>query len=75
MKLKRVLAMLLALLLAGIPAALAEEEYAPMYTLTENYGFKLGAALSFYDLRNPPMLNMVSGNFNSITPTNELKEV
>ena len=73
MKLTRILAMLLALLLTGIPAALAEEEFAPMYTLTENYGFKLGAALSFYDLRNPPMLDMVSGNINSITPTNELK--
>lgn len=73
MKAMRILAALLALALMGVPAAMAEADRAPMYTLTEQYGFKFGAALSLFDLRNPPMLDMVTGDFNSVTPTNELK--
>ena len=64
--------LMLALVCACVPA-FAEEEMAPMYTLTEQYGFKLGAPLSFDQLRNQKYLNLVKAHFNSITTTNEMK--
>ena len=64
--------LMLALVCACVPA-FAEEEMAPMYTLTEQYGFKLGAPLSFDQLRNQKYLKLVKAHFNSITTTNEMK--
>ena len=54
---KRMLAalLMLALLCAAVPV-FAEEEMEPMYTLTAPYGFKLGASLSFDQLRNQKYL-------------------
>ena len=71
---KRMLAalLMLALLCAAVPA-FSEVEMEPMYTLTAPYGFKLGASLSFDQLRNQKYLNLVKAHFNSITTTNEMK--
>ncbi|MBR5109528.1 MAG: endo-1,4-beta-xylanase [Clostridia bacterium] len=69
---KRLLVFVLVLLCACAPV-LAEEEMEPMYTLTAQYGFKLGAPLSYDQLRNQKYLNLVKAHFNSITATNEMK--
>ena len=61
-------ALALALLCAAVPV-FAEEEMEPMYTLTAPYGFKLGASLSFDQLRNQKYLKLVRAHFNSITTT------
>ncbi|MBQ7657238.1 MAG: endo-1,4-beta-xylanase [Clostridia bacterium] len=71
---KRLTAFALALaLLCACAAAFAEEETEPMYTLTAPYGFKLGASLSFDQLRNQKYLNLLKAHFNSLTATNEMK--
>ncbi len=74
---KRVVSMFLALsLLIGCGAALAESAPSydiPMRDLAARYGFKLGAPLSFWDLQNRSYLTVLSGTFNSLTATNEMK--
>lgn len=71
---KRLLCLCAALtLLCVCPPATAEEEFESMYTLTAPYGFKLGAPLSYDQLRNQKYLNVVKTHFNSITATNEMK--
>ena len=71
---KRLLTCALALtLLCACAPVFAEEEMEPMYTLAAPYGFKLGAPLSFDQLRNQKYLNLVKAHFNSITTTNEKK--
>ncbi|MBR3017660.1 MAG: endo-1,4-beta-xylanase [Clostridia bacterium] len=71
---KRLLTCALALtLLCACAPVFAEEEMEPMYTLAAPYGFKLGAPLSFDQLRNQKYLNLVKAHFNSITTTNEMK--
>jgi endo-1,4-beta-xylanase len=62
----------MALLCAGLPA-LAEEAREPLCALAAPYGFKLGAPLSFDQLRNQKYLNLVKAHFNSMTATNEMK--
>ncbi len=62
----------MALLCAGLPA-LAEEAREPLCALAAPYGFKLGAPLSFDQLRNHKYLNLVKAHFNSMTATNEMK--
>ena len=70
---RKMLAALLSALLF-IPAACAEEtEYAGLYTLTAPYGFKMGAPLSFQQLRDANYLAFVKQHFNSVTATNEMK--
>ena len=68
-------ALLLAAVLAcGCAGAIAEgEETEPMYELTQGYGFKLGAPLSFNQLRDAKYLNVLKSHFNSLTATNEMK--
>ena len=64
-----------ALVCACIPA-LGEEsatELAGLYTLAAPYGFKMGAPLSFNQMRDQNYLNFVKQHFNSITTTNEMK--
>ena len=74
MRMKRLLTCALALtLLCACAPVFAEEEMEPMYTLAAPYGFKLGAPLSFDQLRNQKYLNLVKAHFNSITTTNEMK--
>ena len=73
---KKILAVLsvLALLCACMPVLAEEtEEMAGLYTLTAPYGFKLGAPLSFDQVRNQKYLSFVRQHFNSITATNEMK--
>ena len=71
---KRFFSFLAALaLLCCVGGAFAQEEGKPMYALAGSYGFKLGAPLSFDQMRNQKYLNLVKANFNSITTTNEMK--
>ncbi|MBR3106031.1 MAG: endo-1,4-beta-xylanase [Clostridia bacterium] len=72
MKRLLIFALAMALLCACMPA-FSEEEMTPMYELTAAYGFKLGAPLSFDQLKNQKYLNLVKAHFNSITTTNEMK--
>ena len=73
---KKILAVLsvLALLCACAPA-LAEEsaETEGLCALAAPYGFKLGAPLSFDQVKNQKYLAFVKTHFNSITTTNEMK--
>ncbi len=70
---KRILGLVLAItFIAACGCGLAEGDV-PMYELASRYGFKLGAPLSFWDLNNPSYKTIVTGNFNSITATNEMK--
>ena len=62
----------IALLCACAPAV-AEEEYESLYALAAPYGFKLGAPLSFMQLRDNAYLSLVKKHFCSITATNEMK--
>ncbi len=50
-----------------------ETDVEPMYALAAPYGFKLGAPLSFNQLRDAKYLNMLKSHFNSLTATNEMK--
>ena len=71
---KRIVAALLTLTLLLCSTAFAEEpEYASLYTLTAPYGFKLGAPLSFNQMRDNNYLALVKEHFNSLTTTNEMK--
>ena len=63
----------LALLCACVPAISEETAYEPLCSLAAPYGFKMGAPLSFDQLRNQKYLNLVKSHFNSITTTNEMK--
>ena len=72
MKRLLVFALAMTVLCACLPAS-AEEEMQPLYTLTAPFGFKLGAPLSFDQLRNQKYLSLVKAHFNSITTTNEMK--
>ena len=71
---KKMLAALsiLALLCALCPA-MAEEDYEALCALAAPYGFKMGAPLSFGQLRDQKYLNVIKQHFNSITATNEMK--
>lgn len=72
---KRVVSVLLTLtlLLSLAASAFGEEAEIPVYDLAGRYGFRLGAPLSFWDLRNNSYLTVVRNNFNSLTATNEMK--
>ena len=70
---RKMIAALLSMMLL-IPAALADgAEYDNLYTLTAPHGFKLGAPLSFVQLKDGNYLNLVKKHFNSLTTTNEMK--
>jgi len=62
----------MALLTACVPA-LAEDGDQALYALAAPYGFKMGAPLSFNQLRDQKYLEIVKTHFNSITTTNEMK--
>ena len=69
----RLFALFLCLTLLAGSVAVAEETYDSLYTLAEPHGFKLGAPLSFTQLRDESYLALVKRHFNSITATNEMK--
>ena len=60
-------------LICAICPAFAEENAEGLYTMAAPYGFKLGAPLSFMQLKDQKYLNLVKTHFNSITATNEMK--
>ena len=60
-------------LLFGTALASAPADMKGLYTLTEPFGFKMGAPLSYGQLRNQQYLDFVAKNFNSVTMTNEMK--
>ena len=71
---KRLLTLVLALALALPCLALGEEEeFDPLYTLAEPYGFKLGTSMSFGQVNDRNYTALVLKHFNSITCTNEMK--
>ena len=70
---KKLTALLSALMLLCCPAAFAESEYDSLYTLAAPYGFKLGSCLSYNQLRDTKYLNLLKTHFNSVTMTNEMK--
>lgn len=70
---KKLTALLSALMLLCCSAAFAESEYDNLYTLAAPYGFKLGSCLSYNQLRDTKYLNLLKTHFNSVTMTNEMK--
>ena len=74
---RKLLALLLALCL--LPAmAMAEEapaydSFKPMKELTEQYGFKFGASMSYGHLRDQSYLDLLKYHFGSVTMNNEMK--
>ena len=76
----RLLVLITVLVLCLLPVlSLAEsagkvsEDYEPLFTLAEPFGFKLGGCFSYDDLNRPAYLAFVSRHFNSLTCTNETK--
>ena len=77
---KRFLSLVLALLVCLLPLSVFAEEagkvsddYDPLWTLAEPYGFKLGGAFSFQDMNNKVFMEFLARHFNSLTCTNETK--
>lgn len=74
---KRFFAIVLSLALCLSSAAMAEgkgmADYEPLYSLSADDGFLMGASFSFSDLKDQPYLDLVARHFNSITATNEMK--
>lgn len=70
---KRIAALLITITMLCCSIAYAEGGYQGMYTLAENYSFKLGSCLSFNQLRDQKYLNLLKTHFNSVTMTNEMK--
>ena len=60
-----------ALLLSTFACASAQAE--SLGTLTQPHGFTMGAALSFYQLRDNRYLDLLKQHFNTFTATNEMK--
>ena len=77
---KRLTALIAALLLC-VPTVLTSAElagtvsddYEPLYTFAEPYGFKLGGAFGFWDMQNKTFMDFLDDHFNSLTCTNETK--
>ena len=77
---KRLIALIAALLLC-VPTVLTSAElagtvsddYEPLYTFAEPYGFKLGGAFGFWDMQNKTFMDFLDDHFNSLTCTNETK--
>ena len=70
------LAALLCLLPAFSCAELAgtvSDDYEPLYTFAEPYGFRLGGAFGFWDMNNAVFMDFLDDHFNSLTCTNETK--
>lgn len=59
--------------LAAGEAGTVLTDYTPLYTLTENHGFKMGGCFSYNQLNDQKYLDFMKQHFNSITCTNETK--
>ncbi|MBR6525630.1 MAG: endo-1,4-beta-xylanase [Clostridia bacterium] len=64
--------LILSILLAFCSPALSQEEDV-LHKLAAPHGFKMGAAMSYYQLRDTKYLNLLKKHFNSVTMTNEMK--
>ena len=76
----RVVSLVLALLLCLTPvlasaelAGTVSDDYEPLYTFAEPYGFKLGGCFGFWDMNNATYMDFLDDHFNSLTCTNETK--
>ena len=54
-------------------AGTVSEDYEPLWTLAEPYGFKLGGCFGFWDMNNKTYMDFLARHFNSLTCTNETK--
>ena len=77
---KRFLVLCLALVICLLPlsglteaAGTVSEDYEPLWSLAEPYGFKLGGAFSAQDMNNPTFMDFLARHFNSLTCCNETK--
>ncbi len=70
---KRVSGLLMALMMLMSASPCSAQESTPLWALCEKHGFKLGAAMSFGNLRTAKYTDILKQNFNSITATNEMK--
>ena len=75
-----IFALMLALLLLLTPvlasaelAGTVSDDYEPLYTFAEPYGFKLGGCFGFWDMNNATYMDFLDDHFNSLTCTNETK--
>ena len=78
--LRRVLLVISALSVCSLPlaafgeaAGTVSEDYDPLCSLAEPYGFRLGACFSYDSLRDSAYMDFVGRHFNSLTCTNETK--
>lgn len=76
----RVVSLVFALLLCLTPvlasaelAGTVSDDYEPLYTFAEPYGFKLGGCFGFWDMNNATYMDFLDDHFNSLTCTNETK--
>ena len=76
----RVVSLVLTLLLCLTPvlasaelAGTVSDDYEPLYTFAEPYGFKLGGCFGFWDMNNATYMDFLDDHFNSLTCTNETK--
>ena len=76
----RWIVLLLAVMLCLVPALSCAElagtvsdDYEPLYTFAEPYGFRLGGAFGFWDMNNAVFMDFLDDHFNSLTCTNETK--
>ena len=76
----RFLSVVLALVLCLMPvlssaelAGTVSSDYEPLYQFAEPYGFKLGGAFGYWDMRNTAFMGFLNDHFNSLTCTNETK--
>ena len=70
---KRLTALMSALMLLCCSAACAEGDYESLCALAAPYGFRLGSCLSYNQLTDQKYLNLLKTHFNSVTMTNEMK--
>ena len=54
-------------------AGTVSDDYEPLYSFAEHYGFRLGGAFSFSDMNNAVFMDFLDDHFNSLTCCNETK--
>ena len=71
---KRLFSLAVALLICLLPllsvaeeAGTVSEDYDPLWTLAEPYGFKLGGCFGIWDMNNAAYMNFLARHFNSVT--------
>ena len=54
-------------------AGTTSDDYEPLYTFAEPFGFRLGGAFGIWDMQNRVFMDFLDDHFNSLTCTNETK--